>query len=345
MKPQSISLLISISAGLLIGCGEPAQINIDNTDLLTIIENGTSINGVRLNGVRLNGVRLNGVRLNGIRLNGVRLNGVRLNGVRLNGSSLIGNRESDNTEVSGFSLAGAYISGEGSDRSDIPIYIQSVKYSPIYDLNLYTLMIPSDDGPIPVCGTYNGEAVPAVPVEGIFDNETGAYRMSSDQFTLGCVNASIGKCMLLGYRPSKIVKECDSDNNCRDQDLGNWLAACTRAVRADYCGDGVAHTRDGTPVNFWDNLGVQTRDITKWKIEAEWTTQGAKCIRHTRWLRSDPTSSRTDLDYVKSQCGQRLASSGDSDCDDDDSNFYSDNGLHTKTKKRKLLRTESDFNL
>ena len=335
MKNQILSYSIIFSAGCLFACGEEAITNIDNSNLLTVIENGTSLNGVKLNGVKLNGVKLNGVKLNG----------VKLNGVKLNGSSLVGNQESGNANATASALTGSYISGEGSDHTEIPIRIEDVKYSPIYDLNLYTLVIPSDDGSIPVCGIYNGEPVPAVAVEGIFDNDTGAYRMSSAQFTLGCVNAAIGKCMLLGYRPTKLVKECDSEDNCRDQELGNWLAACTRAVRADYCGNGVAHTRDGTPVNFWDNLGIQTRDITKWKIEAEWTTQGAKCIRHTRWLRTDLTSSRTDLEYVKSQCGERLASSGDSDCDDDDSNFHSDNGLYTKTKKRKLLRTESDFNL
>jgi uncharacterized protein YjbI with pentapeptide repeats len=84
MKNQILSYSIIFSAGCLFACGEEAITNIDNSNLLTVIENGTSLNGVKLNGVKLNGVKLNGVKLNG----------VKLNGVKLNGSSLVGNQES-----------------------------------------------------------------------------------------------------------------------------------------------------------------------------------------------------------------------------------------------------------
>jgi ADYC domain len=28
-------------------------------------------------------------------------------------------------------------------------------------------------------------------------------------------------------------------------------------VRADYCGDGIGHTRNGTPIDLFDRIGIQ----------------------------------------------------------------------------------------
>ena len=36
-----------------------------------------------------------------------------------------------------------------------------------------------------------------------------------------------------------------------------YYQACVRMVRADYCGDGVGHTRNGTPIDLFDRIGVQ----------------------------------------------------------------------------------------
>jgi hypothetical protein len=30
-----------------------------------------------------------------------------------------------------------------------------------------------------------------------------------------------------------------------------------RLVRADYCGDGIGHTRNGTPIDLFDRIGIQ----------------------------------------------------------------------------------------
>ena len=35
--------------------------------------------------------------------------------------------------------------------------------------------------------------------------------------------------------------------------------ACTRLVRADYCGNGVYHTATGTSIDVYDSLNIQTR--------------------------------------------------------------------------------------
>jgi hypothetical protein len=57
-------------------------------------------------------------------------------------------------------------------------------------------------------------------------------------------------------------------------------------VRGDYCGDGMAHTKDGTSIDIYDDLGIQTvgaADDARFVFEAGWTPAGAACVAHTRW--------------------------------------------------------------
>ena len=59
----------------------------------------------------------------------------------------------------------------------------------------------------------------------------------------------MGKCILWGYQPWSTKNECKG-SKCRTQALDPWLQACTRMVRADYCGDGRSYTFDGTPIEI-----------------------------------------------------------------------------------------------
>jgi hypothetical protein len=59
--------------------------------------------------------------------------------------------------------------------------------------------------------------------------------------------------------------------------------ACVRMVRADYCGDGVGHTRNGTPIDVYDDAGIQTEDPrAALTFEAAWGKDGAVCVSRTR---------------------------------------------------------------
>jgi len=54
-------------------------------------------------------------------------------------------------------------------------------------------------------------------------------------------------------------------------------------VRADYCGDGVGHTRDGTPINPFDHIGIRRDEpVPGMSFEAAWGVSGAVCVSHTR---------------------------------------------------------------
>lgn len=93
--------------------------------------------------------------------------------------------------------------------------------------------------------------------------------------TFACEDASLGKCALrLGYLPYASAPGVAS--------LASHHRACVRALRADYCGDGVAHTAAGTPINIYDAIGVQ-RDDAAWPVEADFGESGALCLSQPRW--------------------------------------------------------------
>ena len=51
-------------------------------------------------------------------------------------------------------------------------------------------------------------------------------------------------------------------------------------------GRGTAHTRNGTAIDIWDSLGIQTPDPTigdAYRFEAGWAPGGAVCVARTRW--------------------------------------------------------------
>jgi len=73
--------------------------------------------------------------------------------------------------------------------------------------------------------------------------------------------------------------------------VGNaWT--CVRMARADYCGDGVSHTHDGTCVDAWDNASVnvagrgpscEDAGAPAETFEAAWNKDRALCLNHVRW--------------------------------------------------------------
>ena len=113
--------------------------------------------------------------------------------------------------------------------------------------------------------------------------------------TLTCASGAVGKCARFGYKPWA--------KGPKGEDLIPLHAACVRMVRADYCGDGQAHTKNGTEIDMYDDLDIQksaSQSDAAFAFEAGWTPSGAACVAHTRW------SDVTTLDSLKEQC-PRLA--------------------------------------
>ena len=103
----------------------------------------------------------------------------------------------------------------------------------------------------------------------------GRHLRELSAFTITCASGAIGKCVRLGYRPWA---------ERAGQSLRDHHQACVRMMRADYNGDGIPHTRDGTLVEVFDRLGIQQPDVDPigLRFEAAWGPDGAICVRRTR---------------------------------------------------------------
>jgi hypothetical protein len=286
-----------------------------------------------LNTLALNGANINGVRFNGVRFNGVRFNGVRFNGVSLDATTLVGTRESDGASVVGSDFIGAEIEAVLDDRSSVAVRITNVVARD--GITYYTVKYNGGPGVwVNVCG----DGLEAIPMKGTWDAVTGAHSDDGGMFTFACQGAAIGKCAEWGYREWAAKAECNA-SGCEDRDLSYFHQACIRMVRADYCGDGVPHTRTGTAIDIWDALGIQTETVgSGMSLEAEWTVDGAACVSHTRWKGFGV--SNPDRDYILAHCPERWAG-GDPSCGGSGSTFHKVNGFSTPLGQRRLLRNAS----
>jgi len=241
--------------------------------------NGRSLNGRSLNGRSLNGRSLNGRSLNGVSLNGRSLNGRSINGISLTGSQLVG-VTSDGQPLAGAQLEGAVFDGILDDGSTLPIRIDDISTGTDAnsDVWFYDVSYQTDGGWQRLCGNEsNGDPVAAVALAGTWDYSEGtktggSWIPSSTVFTFGCRHTALAKCVEMGYKPW---------SSYQGESLRNYHQACTRLIRADYCGNGRSWTLDGRMIDLYDALGVQ-KDTERWTFEAEWTDSGARCLSGMR---------------------------------------------------------------
>ncbi|NUP09787.1 MAG: hypothetical protein HOW73_27390 [Polyangiaceae bacterium] len=101
--------------------------------------------------------------------------------------------------------------------------------------------------------------------------QTGEHVKDDSVIELACTSGGEGKCLRLGYLPWK-----------SDKDFARHQA-CTRMMRADYCGDGTSYTKNGTLINVYDPETIQNEDPTDGlEFEAAWGPEGAICVKRTR---------------------------------------------------------------
>lgn len=112
----------------------------------------------------------------------------------------------------------------------------------------------------------------AFPILGYW-NDSGAYVRDPKRFSFACTRRHVATCLKQGYLDS-------SDAH----DRMALLEACTRMMRADYCGDGASYTRDGTFISVWDNRDIATEVHRKPLVfEAAWNKNGMVCSSRLRW--------------------------------------------------------------
>jgi hypothetical protein len=231
--------------------------------------NGISVNGISVNGISVNGASLNGISVNGISVNGISVNGISVNGASVNGSQLSGVSATSGESLDGARLVGAKLTAQLSDWSSLELRIDGTATlpAPNADLRTYALSYRTSSGWKPLCPNANE----ALMFPGTWNMGTIRHQWDSNMFSLACRGSTFAKCAELGYKGDNL--------------LDTYHQACTRAIRADYCGDGQSHTITGTEINIFDKLGRQT-DTLSWSVESNWTPDGATCIDKARVLTS-----------------------------------------------------------
>jgi hypothetical protein len=259
--------------------------------------------GMSLQGMSLQGMSLQSMAMRGFQFAGATLGGGPLRNLRVEDGELVA--EQDQVALRGAALVGAHLYAQvGDPEADPPVTMlveyriadiveEDPKYDPTYTGStfLYTLEQSVDRAGSwqPACGAdLDGRGV-AIPLAATWNTHGERVELSS-LFTFGCTTGVIAKCYRWGYRPWV--------TGYGDLAAMHW--ACTRLARADYCGDGVSHTQDGTWINLWDNLpapgpiqqhGARTPDGMH--FEAGWNTDGAVCLSRTRWKADMKPISRT----------------------------------------------------
>jgi hypothetical protein len=256
--------------------------------------NGDSLNGDSLNGDSLNGDSLNGDSLNGDSLNGDSLNGDSLNGFTLNGSQLIGTKI-DGTQLTDSALVGTTFDGVTVGGVTIRLRIDSFAQGTgsNADVYYYGLSWKSKNGWQAVCPN----AATAIATMGRWNfgqgvSGGGSWTVDWNFITWSCQVSAITKCVELGYKPWKYVGNAS---------LQPYHQACTRLLRADYCGNGQPYTVNGTLVDLYDGLGIQL-DTENWSFEAEWDQNGARCM--TGKTRSPGPVPPCQASLIANSCGR-----------------------------------------
>lgn len=225
----------------------------DVVDQAVISPNGTSMNGISTKLFSPDGITLNGISPRGVGRDGKPI-GIAAAGAPWTGAG----------------IAGSTWTGHLSNGATIGLRVDDARPGTGANTDVWSYRLSAS-----VAGTWRSLCADATGSPGYADSVRGswnlatgtpgggAYHPDTTDFTLACQGSSIAKCMELGYKPWT--------------GHGRELAACVRALRGDYCGDGTSYTVSGTLVNLYDDAGVQP-DSVAWDTEAVWTADGASCV-------------------------------------------------------------------
>lgn len=159
------------------------------------------------------------------------------------------------------------------------------------DVSLYTASVREADGSWrPFCLPDREGKTHAIPLQGTW-NAQRAHVPSEELITFACTNGAIAKCVRYGYKPWKSAYGIS---------LADYHQACVHLIPADYCGDGQAHTRNGTTIDLYDRLGIQKRERgSTLAFEAAWSPRGAVYL-------SKPRYGGETLEELSAACPERL---------------------------------------
>jgi hypothetical protein len=334
------------AAVLLGGCADLPEEEVGVVEIAS-----TADNGIHMNGLIVNGIHMNGIHMNGLGINGTSLNGVYAKGMSLKQTSFSGTIQGK--PVSGLGFIGARMTATMPNGSTLQLRINDIDPSADSEILLYDVSS-SLDGVTwsPLCRDRAGAPVRSYPLKGYWDESEGTatggdHIDDAAEFTFACQGYVLAKCTEMGYKPWRSVTECKSAGACHPVPLSFVHQACTRMLRADYCGDGTPTTRDGTRIDIADNFDFESSArVRSWLFEAEWGYDGATCIKNTRWLTidggDDDDKELKVRSYIDAHCPSRWAGPQSHFCGSFASNFYTKRGYTTPLTTRSLLMTRID---
>jgi hypothetical protein len=205
-------------------------------------------------------------------------------------------RKPDGTFAARDELVGALLVARVDGGVARAVRIDSIRDDPAGGVLLYAFSARDEAGAWrPLCEPDAEGARLGFPLAGVWTGR-GEHVADAAAFELACTSGAIGKCVRMGYRPWTGARAWRQHQ------------ACTRMVRADYCGDGVSHTRDGTAIDVFDADGIQRDEPAPgMSFEAAWSEHGAVCARRTR------VPELLSVDELRAACGDRVPS-----CEEED---------------------------
>lgn len=223
------------------------------------------------------GQQLQGLTGQGFVVQGGRLGCAPIDGLTSSAGNLMGTIGSRVLAGADFQGAALRIVSASGVRSEVAVTkIEPDPLDASGQTSLFTLMAidPVTRAVTNLCTPDAEGRAAAIPLLGSWD-QSGASDPNGG-LSFNCTSGVVAKCIRWGYRPWQSVNGTS---------LASYHQACTRMARADYCGNGEPHTEEGTQIDLYDNLGVNTpSQSVSLLFEATWTPQGAYCVSRERWL-------------------------------------------------------------
>ncbi len=176
----------------------------------------------------------------------------------------------------GYQLSEPELDPQDPDRE---VYLYSVNYQDPNNSQWHNLCQPDADN-----------LAKAMLLSGEWDR-TGTH-IDNNKVTVACTSGVLAKCVRWGYKPWQTVVGVS---------LRDYHQTCTRMARADYCGNGISHTKDGTAIDLYDRLGIQqpeSQEDREMIFEAAWGVDGSVLLARTRYPEG--------LAQLKKECPEKL---------------------------------------
>lgn len=287
--------------------------------------NGREPNGTQTNGRLANGRLANGRLANGRLANGRLANGTVVQGAEEENDWVLESVDVDSgVTFAGAGLVGMELDGKLTNGTTQRVRIDGFSDTQVPGMQVYRVVFVATGQSI--CGEKDGQPIWASILPQRFDMSTGAQLADEpNEYTFSCRFGALQKCQEYGYPKNQKRWEDLDGQPSRRRRLTDYHAACVRMVRADYCGDGVPHTFDGTTIDIYDHLRSGNTPATSptnsdglgFYREAEWEADGAHCIEKTRWMNnglsgltgtsSNNSLSNDDWAYIYNNCPNRFA--------------------------------------